>query len=151
MTLLHLTVPVILPPFSTVTSVLISFFSDFNASINFACAAGDQEKFRNLRAECYWKVRDAINPENENGLAIPERFGRLCSELAAIEWSVTSTGKIQIESKENIKKRLGYSPDHADALALSYAKIIEECYVFEIGQYDFSKGDFVEITPRRIL
>ena len=54
-------------------------------------------------------------------MAIPARFSKLVSELVAIEWSVCSTGHIQMEPKEDIKKRLGHSPDQADALALTYA------------------------------
>jgi len=38
-----------------------------------------------------------------------------------VEWSVTSSGKVLVEPKEKIKQRIGRSPDHADALALSYA------------------------------
>jgi hypothetical protein len=55
-------------------------------------------------------------------MTLPARCGRLINELATIEWHVTSAGKIMIELKENIKKRLGCSPDHADALALTYAR-----------------------------
>ncbi len=55
-------------------------------------------------------------------MTLPARCNRLINELATIEWHVTSAGKIMVELKENIKKRLGRSPDHADALALTYAR-----------------------------
>ncbi|GAF80745.1 unnamed protein product, partial [marine sediment metagenome] len=58
----------------------------------------------------------------EKPLALPKEFVKLAIELVAIEWFVSSTGKTQVEPKENIKKRLGRSPDHADALALTYAR-----------------------------
>jgi hypothetical protein len=77
-------------------------------------------QYLNTRAYCYWKVREALNPESEHPLAIPEKFSRLATELMAIEHKYNSAGQIQIESKENIKKKLGHSPDQADALALSY-------------------------------
>jgi hypothetical protein len=80
------------------------------------------------------------------------RFGRLAAELAAIEWTVTSTGKIHIEPKEDIKKRLGHSPDHADALALTYAPIEDEPFTFIVGEYDFGQEDYVYYRePIRIL
>ena len=77
-------------------------------------------RYLNTRAYCHWKVREALNPESENPLAIPEKFSRLVTELIAIEHTFNSSGQIQIEPKENVKKKLGHSPDQADALAISY-------------------------------
>ena len=90
--------------------------------INFGARARDRKRYANLRAECYWRVREALQPDGEGPLVIPSRYGRLAAELTAIEWEVTSAGKILIEPKENVKARLGRSPDQADALALSYAQ-----------------------------
>lgn len=90
--------------------------------INFGSSAKESDKFLNQRAECYWAVRDALRPDGEYPLIIPSRFGKLAADLVAIEWKVSSSGKIQIEDKDQVKKRIGRSPDHADALALSYAK-----------------------------
>ena len=101
--------------------------------VNFGCSPFNQDNFRNVRAECYWSVREAINPESDSPLVIPGKFKKLASELVAIEWTVTSTGKIQIESKEDIKKRLGHSPDHADALALTYTPDRPKAGIFFIG------------------
>jgi len=91
------------------------------SGVNFGVVALDKDRYRNIRAECYWRVREALNPESQKPLAIPKAFIKLATELVAIEWFVSSSGKTQVEPKENIKKRLGHSPDHADALALSYA------------------------------
>ena len=109
--------------------------------VNFGRAARDPDDFRNIRAECYWRVREALNPESQNPLAIPKRFGRLASELAAIEWTTTSTGKTQIESKEEIKKRLGYSPDYADALALSFTAPRPKFQMFVLSDDDIDDDD----------
>jgi hypothetical protein len=92
------------------------------SGVNFGVAAFHKDKYRNIRTECYWKLREALNPESEKPLAIPKEFIKLATELVAIEWFVSSSGKTQVEPKENVKKRLGHSPDHADALALSYAR-----------------------------
>ncbi|MGB2865424.1 MAG: hypothetical protein WBC05_18990 [Sedimentisphaerales bacterium] len=91
-------------------------------AVNFGSSAYDSKKYANMRAECYWKVHDALKPDAAVPMTLPARCDKLVSELAAIEWRVTSTGKIIVEPKEDIKKRLGRSPDHADALALSYAR-----------------------------
>jgi len=90
-------------------------------AVNFSSAPSEPDRYLNVRAEAYWAVREALHPDGDAPLSIPARYGRLCSELASVEWSVTSTGKILIEPKENVKKRIGRSPDHADALALTYA------------------------------
>ncbi len=91
-------------------------------AVNFGRSACNAGRYANMRAECYWGVRDALNPDGTASLAIPARFGRLCSELTSVEWSANSLGKILVEPKEQIKSRIGRSPDHADALALTFAK-----------------------------
>jgi hypothetical protein len=90
--------------------------------VNFGAGPHDAERFANMRAECYWRLREALRPDIKDPLAIPADFGLLGSELASIEWHVTSSGKIILEPKEKLKQRIGRSPDHADALALSYCE-----------------------------
>ena len=46
----------------------------------------------------------------------------LASQLAAPSWKLQS-GRILVEPKDAIKKRLGRSPDDADALLLAYAPV----------------------------
>lgn len=73
--------------------------------------------YRNLRAELWHKAkawlekRDCRLPKDE----------RLISELATVRYSFTSNGKIQIESKDEIRKRGLPSPDLADAFVLTFA------------------------------
>jgi phage terminase large subunit len=90
--------------------------------INFGRRAREARRYANVRAECYWRVREALQPDGAEPLAIPARFGRLAAELTAIEWTVTSAGKILIEPKDDVRARLGRSPDQADALALTFAQ-----------------------------
>jgi hypothetical protein len=45
---------------------------------------------------------------------------RLIEELTEIHWKFQSSGNIIIEPKEEIKKRLGRSPDLSDSLALTF-------------------------------
>jgi hypothetical protein len=44
---------------------------------------------------------------------------KLVGELVGVEYSFSPTGKIVVEPKEELRKRLGRSPDRADALALA--------------------------------
>jgi phage terminase large subunit len=45
----------------------------------------------------------------------------LIAELATVRYSFTSNGKIQIEGKDDIRKRGLASPDKADAFCLTFA------------------------------
>jgi len=54
--------------------------------------------------------------------------GTLAEEATEIKWSFRSDGKIIIEPKEDVKARLGFSPDEFDALANTFypAKAVVE-------------------------
>jgi hypothetical protein len=74
--------------------------------------------FSNKRAEMHWKLREALNPASGNDLAIPPGQ-RLRVELSTPRYSVVG-GRYKIESKEDIKERLGRSPDEAEALMIAW-------------------------------
>ena len=76
-------------------------------------------KFVNLRAAVWWKLRDALNPDNADVIAIPDD-ALLIGDLTAPLWTYTSNGRVKVESKDDIRKRIGRSTDGADALALAY-------------------------------
>ena len=78
-----------------------------------------QYEFANMRAYCYWAVRDWLNPKNCFNPALPP-CDELVAELTEVHWSFQSSGKIIIEAKEDIKSRLKRSPDIADALASTF-------------------------------
>ena len=73
--------------------------------------------YRNLKAELWHKAkawleaRDCWMPKDE----------LLVAELATVRYSFTSSGKIQIEGKDEIRKRGLASPDRADAFCLTFA------------------------------
>lgn len=77
---------------------------------------------RNVRAAAYWKLREMLDPEAESDvsdqIALPP--GRhLRAELCAPTWRMTPGGII-IEDKDDIRKRLGRSPDRADATVMAF-------------------------------
>ena len=78
-----------------------------------------QHRFMNMRAYLFWCVRDWLNPKNDTGAMLPPD-NRFMEEASEIRWTFRSDGKIQIEAKEEIKKRLGRSPDRFDALANTF-------------------------------
>lgn len=78
--------------------------------------ASDTVKYKNKRAESYWTMRELM----EDALIdIDPDDLDLQAQLGAILWKNDSSGRIQVEAKEEIKKRLGVSPDHADAATMS--------------------------------
>lgn len=76
-------------------------------------------KTQNLRAEAYWiGVREPIDLAYGDGLLLP--YDRdLRRELGAANWNLNQSGNIIVEDKVDIQKRLGRSPDMADAVALA--------------------------------
>ena len=92
--------------------------------VNFGKQAYDRVQFFNLRSEAYWRLREALDPNKEiPGLAIPEEYKELAMECSVPLREFTSKGQIKLESKKEIVKRLGHSPDLSDALAISYAYV----------------------------
>ena len=77
-----------------------------------------EDRFLNLRAELYWALRERLDPEHPDPLAIP-KIDEYETELSNILYETTTSGKIKIESKEDMKKRGMPSPNHADALMLT--------------------------------
>ncbi len=84
--------------------------------INFAGKADNERRYANIRAQMWWKLREAI----KNTLTLPDH-NTLEQELTTPEYSLDSKDRILLESKETMKKRGLASPDYADALALTYA------------------------------
>lgn len=72
----------------------------------------------NLRAELYWRMRDALDPENNSTIALPDD-PELLRDLCSARYVPLAGGKIKVESKEDIKKRIGRSPDKGDAVLMA--------------------------------
>jgi hypothetical protein len=75
--------------------------------------------FANKRAEAWWRFRDELDPDQDGGSAValppdPE----LLADLTTPTWKVTSRG-ILIESKDDIRKRIGRSPGKGDAVVMA--------------------------------
>lgn len=81
-------------------------------------AFGNQDKYLNLRAELYFKLRQWLEERN---LSIPNNE-KLIAQLLAINYDIVeSTGKYKIESKKDMRKRGLESPDELDSVVLTLA------------------------------
>lgn len=83
--------------------------------VNFGEAAGDAKQYANKRAEMWGLMRDwlktgALDDDQE-----------LHDDLVGPEYGFDKDGRIQLEKKEDMKKRGLASPDNGDALALTFA------------------------------
>lgn len=75
-------------------------------------------KMVNLRAHAYWALREALDPDKGDDLALPPD-AELRADLCSAKWSLQARG-VLVEAKEDIIKRIGRSPDAGDALALAH-------------------------------
>lgn len=89
------------------------------ASASVAKSKDGKLSFCNKRAEAWWRMREELNPDQEGGscIALPPD-PELRADLCAPTWHLTARG-IQIESKEDIRKRIGRSPGKGDAVVMA--------------------------------
>lgn len=79
-----------------------------------------QLKFFNVRAEAYWRFREALDPSQEGGSSIalpPDAV--LVADLCAPTYEIGTNG-IKIEPKEKVCDRIGRSPDRGDAVVMAW-------------------------------
>jgi hypothetical protein len=74
--------------------------------------------FINQRAAAWWITRELFDPANEIPIAIPPD-DELIGDLTAPKWKIHSNGKIQIEAKDSIRRRLHRSTDCGDAVVMA--------------------------------
>lgn len=109
--------------------------------VNVAERANDQDKFRNQRAEMWWNGRMMLQPEQgthrqEVKLDVDRPT---MAQLAGPTFKSDSSGRIQIETKTEMKRRGVHSPDRAEAVLLALyepnkGKAIPEFSLVSFGQ-----------------
>jgi len=93
------------------------------ADINVGERARD-EQFNRYRDELYWKGREWLETEE---VSLPaddedEYVEDFIAEACGIQYGFTPTGKIKVEDKEDVKDRIGHSPDLTDAWLNTFAE-----------------------------
>lgn len=78
-----------------------------------------QFKFLNDRAAAWWNLRELLDPSKGSNIALPDDE-RLLEELIAPKFDFNVGGTLKIESKDDIKKRIGRSTDAADAVIAAF-------------------------------
>ena len=95
-------------------------------AFNAAAASPDHDRshelgFANQRAAAWWRLRELLDPAGGAVIALPDD-DELVGDLCSPHWKMTSAGKVQIESKDDIRKRIGRSPDVGDAVVMAFTE-----------------------------
>lgn len=98
-------------------------FAEVVRGVYFGEKAIRDERYFNRRAEMWGEIAEWLEeapypklPDDEN----------LYNELTSVRKDFDGRGRLKLEGKAEIKKRLGRSPDKADALALTFAEPVFE-------------------------
>lgn len=97
--------------------------NNLNGTVH-ACHNGAKardNRYANFVTECYFALRDRFVDGN---ITLP-RDDELVAELTTRKFNVNSSDKIILEPKDGYKRRIGHSPDRADAVALAYAPVVK--------------------------
>ncbi|MBI2934682.1 MAG: hypothetical protein HYY29_03825 [Chloroflexi bacterium] len=76
--------------------------------------------FVNKRAAAWWHLRELLDPTYNHNIMLPPD-DKLTGDLVAPHQKEHSSGKILVESKLDIKARLGRSTDSGDAVVMAFA------------------------------
>lgn len=87
------------------------------SDVNFGSKAGRDNLYVNKRAEMWCDLRDWL----KSGGCIPDDQ-EIKDDLSSLEYGYDSRERVQLESKDDMRKRGLASPDKADALALTFAE-----------------------------
>ena len=78
----------------------------------------EPEKFPRLRDQVWWEIGRELS--RMGGWDLTEVDDMTLAQLTAPKYRIDSSGRVKVEAKEDTIKRLGNSPDRADALLLAF-------------------------------
>ena len=91
-------------------------------SVNVSEAAAMSDRYMRLRAELWYKAREWFESLNRTMPSHIPLMVQFIEELASVEQRIMSSGKVDIESKEQMKRRGVKSPNLADAFIITFAQ-----------------------------
>lgn len=74
-------------------------------------------RFKNLRSQLWWQMREALEPANNTGICLPPD-PLLLADLCAPTWKLSGS-TIYVASREEIIERIGRSPDFGSAYIMA--------------------------------
>jgi hypothetical protein len=88
--------------------------------VNVSERARDPEKYYNLRSQLWWECGRIAAEQRLFDLSGMENADRTVAQMLEPHYTFDLKGRIKIEAKDEIIKRMGRSPDNADALLLAF-------------------------------
>ena len=113
-------------------------FGEIVLAVNFGERADNSERYVNRRAEMWARLSEWLN--SSLPVKLP-KVDNLVEDLTAPQIVYDAVGRLQLEAKADIKKRLGHSTDIGDALALTFAVVHTE---FLLKNSYRRGGDFID-------
>lgn len=103
-------------------------FNDRVTAVNFGGSPTEAAKYLNKRAEMWDRFRAWLADEIPTQVPDDDAFhAHACAPIMGSgKTRYDAHSRLQIESKDSIKDRLGFSPDEGDAAALTFAQVIIE-------------------------
>lgn len=89
-------------------------------------------RFKNLRSELWWRMREALDPANNTGIALPPD-PTLLADLCAPTWELSGS-TIYVASREQVMDKIGRSPDYGSAYVLALLDTPKRAVVEAMGQ-----------------
>src|SRR5690606_38293055 len=83
--------------------------------VNVGEKASCPDRFANLRAEIWWEVGRGLSERRGWDLSGMDNADATVAQLLEPQWDTDPQGRIRVEKKEEIIKRLGRRPDNEDA------------------------------------
>lgn len=74
-------------------------------------------RFKNLRSQLWWAMREALDPAANTGICLPPDPA-LLADLCAPTWKMSGT-TVAVASRDEIMDRIGRSPDYGSAYCLA--------------------------------
>lgn len=97
-------------------------------------------KFRNLRSQLWWQMREALDPQSNTGIALPPS-NELLADLCAPTWKLTGS-TLAVASREEILDKIGRSPDFASAYVLALMDTPKRSAVIDLVGKSRKRGDY---------
>jgi hypothetical protein len=115
--------------------------------------------FNNMRSYAWYNLRELLDPRNASKVMLPPDEG-LLADLTAPKWRVAPGAVIVVESKDDIRKRLGRSPDKGDAVIQAFVydggsvNSLDDSYTVAMGdgdqqwstEYDYSEAGWGDVA-----
>lgn len=89
-------------------------------AVNVAEKPQEPDKYLNLRAELWWEIGRNLSERRGWDLSSMENADATIAQLLEPRWEIDAQGRIKVEPKAEVIKRMGRSPDNADALLLAF-------------------------------